>query len=484
MLTMKRILEFTIAAILGGIISLVVFKFSISDNENKQVLTSNPELKTSISQISQTRDSYSSTNLDFTNAAEKTVHAVVHVKVRSQYSQYDNPFYNFLFGRPNVQTEPTPIVSAGSGVIISNDGYIVTNNHVIEGADILEVTLNDKRTFTAQVIGSDPTTDIALLKINEKNLPYLDWGNSDELKVGEWVLAVGNPFNLASTVTAGIVSAKARSINILNKSTAIEAFIQTDAAVNPGNSGGALVDTDGKLVGINTAIASPTGAFSGYSFAVPQKLAQKIVNDLLEFGTVQRAFIGVSIADVTSPAAKQNGITITKGVYVSEVADGGAAKEAGIRGGDVILRIKDTDVNSTSELQEQIGQYRPGDQINVTILRGDKEKTVLITLRNIEGKTDIVKGDEVFELYGAKFRTLPSSDLSKLRIKGGVQVVSVTDGKFRSAGIKEGFVITSVNRKNIYDIQDFKLVFNNLSGGIYIEGIYPNGISAYYAFGI
>jgi Do/DeqQ family serine protease len=424
------------------------------------------------------------TSMDFTEAAQKTVHAVVHVKVRSQISGYENPFYNFLFGRPNYQQEPAPIVSAGSGVIISNDGYIVTNNHVIEGADKLEVTLNNKKTYTAKVIGADQATDIALIKIDEKDLPYLDWGDSDRLQIGEWVLAVGNPFNLASTVTAGIVSAKARSINILNKSTAIEAFIQTDAAVNPGNSGGALVNTQGKLVGINTAIASPTGSFSGYSFAVPQKIAQKVVSDLLEYGAVQRAYIGVSIADVTSPLAKQSGITSTQGVYVSDVSPDGAAKEAGIRGGDVILKVKDVFVNSTSELQEQIGQHRPGDQVSVTVLRGDKKKTVLLTLRNIEGKTDIIKADETLQLFGAEFKNLSPSEANKLRIKGGVQVVSVGDGKLKSAGIKEGFIITSVNRRATYDIQELRLIFNNLEGGVYIEGIYPNGISAYYAFGI
>ncbi len=476
---MKKIIVLTSAAILGGTITL--FGYLIFFNKTNPI-QSEPVSVLSQS-VSQTSPVFSN-NLDFTYAAEKTVHAVVHVKVRSQYSEYENPFYNFLFGKPNYQSEPIPIVSAGSGVIISNDGYIVTNNHVIEGADILEVTLNDKRTFTAKVIGADGTTDIALLKIEGSNFPYLDWGNSDNLKVGEWVLAVGNPFNLASTVTAGIVSAKARSINILNKSAAIEAFIQTDAAVNPGNSGGALVDTDGKLVGINTAIASPTGSFSGYSFAVPQKIAQKIAGDLLEFGTVQRAFIGVSIADITSPVAKQNGITATNGVYVSDVSEGGAAKDAGIKGGDVILKIKDIPVNSTSELQEQIGQYRPGDQIDVTVIRSGKEKTMLLTLRNIEGKTDVVKGDEIFDLHGAKFRTLTTSEASKLRLKGGVLIVSISDGKFKSAGIKEGFIITSVNRKSIYDLQDFRLIFDNLKGGIYIEGIYPNGISAYYAFGI
>lgn len=483
---MKKLLGLMAASVLGGIITLTGYHFFI--NKNNASYYYNPDHPTETSQQTKVNPVNSlpayTGNLDFTDAASKTVHAVVHVKVRSQVDNYENPFYNFLFGRPNYQREATPIVSSGSGVIISNDGYIVTNNHVVEGADILEVTLNNKKTYTANVIGADPATDIALIKIDEKNLPYLDWGDSDNLQVGEWVLAVGNPFNLASTVTAGIVSAKARSINILNKSTAIEAFIQTDAAVNPGNSGGALVDTQGKLVGINTAIASPTGTFSGYSFAVPQRIAQKVVSDLLEYGTVQRAFIGVSIADVTSPLAKQNGITSNKGVYVSVVTDDGAAKDAGIKTGDVILKVKDVEVNSTSELQEQIGQHRPGDQVSVTLLRGDKTKTVLLTLRNIEGKTDIIKADEAYELYGATFKALTSPQANKLRIKGGVQITSLDDGKFKTAGLKEGFIITSINNRGVYDMQDLKLIFNNLEGGIYIEGVYPNGISAYYAFGI
>ncbi|MGE4287958.1 MAG: Do family serine endopeptidase [Salinivirgaceae bacterium] len=483
---MKKIIGLLTASIIGGVVTLTGYHLLIEKPALQHTQSDYyPQKSTSAEEVVPVKNSLAVlTSMDFTEAAQKTVHAVVHVKVRSQISGYENPFYNFLFGRPNYQQEPAPIVSAGSGVIISNDGYIVTNNHVIEGADKLEVTLNDKKTYTAKVIGADQATDIALIKIDEKNLPYLDWGDSDQLQIGEWVLAVGNPFNLASTVTAGIVSAKARSINILNKSTAIEAFIQTDAAVNPGNSGGALVNTQGKLVGINTAIASPTGSFSGYSFAVPQKIAQKVVSDLLEYGAVQRAYIGVSIADVTSPLAKQSGITSTQGVYVSDVSPDGAAKEAGIRGGDVILKVKDVSVNSTSELQEQIGQHRPGDQVSVTVLRGDKKKTVLLTLRNIEGKTDIIKADETLQLFGAEFKTLSPSDANKLRIKGGVQVVSVGDGKLKSAGIKEGFIITSVNRRATFDIQELRLIFNNLEGGVYIEGVYPNGISAYYAFGI
>ncbi|MBI9069578.1 MAG: Do family serine endopeptidase [Salinivirgaceae bacterium] len=476
---MKKIVTLIIASSIGGVLTLGSYLAFIQ--KEAKPITQYQTYDTNL--VQQTRSSYT-TNLDFTQAAKKTVDAVVHVKVRTQMSGYENPLYNFLFGKPNYPSDYIPIVSAGSGVIISTDGYIVTNNHVIDGADILEITLNDKRTFTAKVIGADPTTDIALIKIDGSDMPFIEWGDSDELQIGEWVLAVGNPFNLASTVTAGIVSAKSRNINIFNKSTSIEAFIQTDAAVNPGNSGGALVDTKGRLIGINTAIASPTGTFSGYSFAVPERIAKKVVYDLIQYGTVQRAFIGVSINDVTSPIAKKEGVESTKGVYVSAVTEDGAAKAAGVKAGDIILEVKNVVVNSTAELQEQIGQLRPGDEISVKILRGSHTKNLLLTLRNIEGNEEMVKPDEVFKLHGASFKSLNSNEASKLRVKGGVKITALEEGKFLSSGIKEGFVITSINRRSVYDIQDLKLILKNLDGGIYIEGVYPNGISAYYAFGI
>jgi serine protease Do len=476
---MKRLIGLAFASLFGGLISIGIYK--IFESKPQPVTQVQPVVQDAAKNVSV---NYVPGSIDFTEAARKTVNAVVHVKIRSQYSNYENPIYNFLFGRPNYQSDEMPIVAAGSGVIISSDGYIVTNNHVIEGADALEVTLDDKRTFTAKVIGSDPTTDIALIKIEGTDFPFIPWGDSDDLKVGEWVLAVGNPFNLASTVTAGIVSAKARSINIINKSTAIEAFIQTDAAVNPGNSGGALVNINGELVGINTAIASPTGTFSGYSFAVPERIAKKTVSDLMEYGTVQRAYIGVSINDVTSDEAKQNGVTSLKGVYIGSVTEDGAAQEAGLKGGDVILKINGVEVNRVSELQEQIGQYRPGQQINISVLRNNKNIDMLLTLRNVDGGTNLKKADEAITVFGAELKTLKSGDLSKFRLKGGVQIVSLSNGKLMSAGIREGFIITSINRQLVYTAQDLKAILSNTSGGVYIEGIYPNGISAYYAFGI
>ncbi len=470
-------MSIVVASLIGGAISVAIY----SNLTNKQ--TTYVQSDTTLQGARPMQVSYSGM-VDFTAAASATVDAVVHVKIRSQYTVVENPIYNFLFGRPNYQQQEMPVVASGSGVIISRDGYIVTNNHVVEGADALEVTLDDNRTFTAKVIGADPTTDIALIKIDGDNFPFIPWGNSDNLKVGEWVLAIGNPFNLASTVTAGIVSAKARNINIINKNTAIEAFIQTDAAVNPGNSGGALVNTAGELVGVITAIASPTGSFSGYSFAVPERIARKIVSDLMEYGTVQRAFIGISINEVTSETAQKNGVTSLKGVYVSSVADGGAAAEAGIKAGDVILKVNDVEVNKVSELQEQIGRYRPGQQISVTVLHGEKTRTMNLTLRNIDGGTSLQTQGETMEILGASVRTVNPQTASSLRIRGGVEITALADGKFKQAGIKEGFIITSVNRHPMRSADELKAILSNSKGGIYIEGVYPNGKSAYYAFGI
>ena len=474
---MRKYLSIVVASVIGGAISVAIY----SNLTNKQ--TAYVPSDSTLQGARPMQVSYSGM-VDFTAAASATVDAVVHVKIRSQYTVVENPIYNFLFGRPNYQQQEMPVVASGSGVIISRDGYIVTNNHVVEGADALEVTLDDNRTFTAKVIGADPTTDIALIKIDGDNFPFIPWGNSDNLKVGEWVLAIGNPFNLASTVTAGIVSAKARNINIINKNTAIEAFIQTDAAVNPGNSGGALVNTAGELVGVITAIASPTGSFSGYSFAVPERIARKIVSDLMEYGTVQRAFIGISINEVTSETAQKNGVTSLKGVYVSSVADGGAAAEAGIKAGDVILKVNDVEVNKVSELQEQIGRYRPGQQISVTVLHGEKTRTMNLTLRNIDGGTSLQTQGETMEILGASVRTVNPQTANNLRIRGGVEITALADGKFKQAGIKEGFIITSVNRHPMRSADELKAILSNSKGGIYIEGVYPNGKSAYYAFGI
>lgn len=423
---------------------------------------------------------------DFTYAAEKAVHAVVHVKTKAMRDSYAyNPFYEFFFGDKGQQSQPQPLMGFGSGVIISDDGYIITNNHVIENMDEIEVVLNDRRSFPAKVVGADASTDLALLKIDLDGLPFLQYGSSDDLKLGEWVLAVGNPYNLTSTVTAGIVSAKARNLNILRgQQFAIESFIQTDAAVNPGNSGGALVDVSGNLIGVNTAIASRTGAYSGNSFAVPVSIVKKVIGDLMEFGVVQRALIGVEITDVTQELANKNNIKEVNGVYVTRVTDDGAAKEAGMKEGDVIISVNNIPVNTVSELQDQIIRYRPKDKVNVLVKRDNKEKLFEVTLRNMDGNTNVVKKSETLILLGASFEELSNNDKKNLKLSSGVKVKSLNAGKLMKAGVREGFIITQINNKKIETVNDLKDVIERTKGGVYIEGIYPDGVVAYYAFGI
>jgi serine protease Do len=374
-------------------------------------------------------DNFKPDQLDFTYAAEKTIHGVVHVTTVRQRESRRDPMREF-FGFP--QNEPQQVEGIGSGVIVSQDGYIVTNNHVIEGASAIEVTLNDGRAFEAEVIGRDPNTDLALLKIDEKDLPYIQFGDSDELRVGQWVLAVGNPMNLASTVTAGIVSAKGRGLGVLGQRRgeagrfAIESFIQTDAAVNQGNSGGALVNLKGELVGIPTLILSPTGASAGNAFAVPVSIVQKVVEDMIEFGEVQRAMLGVSARGVDSQLAREQGLGRVEGVYVAEVTPDGAARAAGIREGDVILRVDDTRINSMPELQEKIARYRPKDEVRVLIKRNGETREVNAVLRNIEGQMELVKPQEAF--LGASFREVPADLKKELKLNNGVQIASLAPG--------------------------------------------------------
>lgn len=404
-------------------------------------------------------------SMDFTRAVAQSIDAVVHVKTKVFREYSVNPMFKFFFGEQD-HPEPVPILGFGSGVIISKSGYIVTNNHVIDGSDEIVVVLNDKREFNAKLVGADPTTDIALLKVEQGGMAYLRFGDSDALRLGEWVLAIGNPYNLTSTVTAGIVSAKARNINILaTQEFSIESFIQTDAAVNPGNSGGALINTKGELVGINTAIASRTGAFTGYSFAVPVSIVQKIVKDLMEYGTVQRAILGVIIQDVTAKLAAEHGIEQLKGVYVNGVREGGAASKVGIRAGDVILSIDELEVNSSAALQEQISKYRPGDEVKVLVSRKGKLKHFKVVLRNLEGSTEIVKRDDVLEILGARFEPVSDSEKKILGITNGVKVSSVKPGKFAKVGIKEGFVLTSVNKTPVDSVKEIAEILEDIEGG-------------------
>jgi len=371
---------------------------------------------------------------------------------------------------------------SGSGVLISDDGYIVTNQHVIEDATGIEVVLNDNQRYYAKLIGQDPSTDLALLKIKAKNLPYLRYGNSDLIVPGEWVLAVGNPFDLNSTVTAGIVSAKARNIGILRdkNNLQVESFIQTDAAVNPGNSGGALVNLKGELIGINSAIATVTGSYSGYSFAIPVNLVQKIMDDLLEFGTVQRGLLGVEIRDVTARLAQDRGLDVVRGVYINRVNEGSAADLSGIESGDVITAIDGHDVGSVSELQELVARHRPGHTIQVTYRRSGADKSVPTTLKNFDGQASITRLPVNYEIEGAKLEDLPYSDLSKRSIEGGVLVRTLGPGKWSKAGMEKGFIITHIDKVPIDNVEDLNRVLDYKSGGILVEGMYQNGGKAVY----
>jgi S1-C subfamily serine protease len=362
---------------------------------------------------------------------------------------------------------------------------------VINNADKIEVVLNNNKTYTAEVIGKDPTTDLALIKINEKGLPYINYGNSDEVKIGEWVLAVGNPFNLTSTVTAGIVSAKGRNINAIdgnpsNGQYSIESFIQTDAAVNPGNSGGALVNTNGMLIGINTAIASNTGSYTGYSFAIPVNIVRKVMNDLHDFGNVQRAFLGISIRDIDSKLQEEKRLPLSQGVYIAGLTDGGAAEASGMREGDIITKINGADIKSTPELQEQISRYRPGDEVKVLVNRDGDQKELLMTLRNKNGGTSEIKfaSEKNLSIFGASFESISATELKKLKIDNGIKVIKLSSGKLASSGIKEGFIITTIDKKPVTTVNDLAAYIENKTGGVLIEGVYPNGVKGYYGFGL
>ena len=427
----------------------------------------------------------SETNLpDLTYAAEKSLHTVVHIATQSVQGggwSSGNPFLDDFFG---TRRQPQQLAQGfGSGVILSEDGFIVTNNHVIDGAQNIKVILNDKREFDAHIIGADPSSDIALLKIEAEDLPYITIGNSSDLQIGEWVLAVGNPFNLTSTVTAGIVSAMGRNLQINQDRMAIESFIQTDAAVNPGNSGGALVNQQGNLVGINTAIASQTGSYTGYSFAVPVSIVKKVVSDLKEFGEVQRALIGVGISDVDAEIAENLELENVAGIYVRSVTEDGAANEAGIKAEDVIISVGGDEVKTSAELQEKVSQYRPGDKLKIIVIRNGERKQFTVTLRNKHGDTQIVQNSGT-SILGAEFQQTTYDEKQELEIGNGIKILNLSKGKLKEAGIKKGFIITNVNKNPIYEVNDFKREIQNARGGILVEGVYPNGELAYYVFGI
>ena len=421
---------------------------------------------------------------DFVDAAENSVDAVVHImtKVVKQSNTYEDFFgalLGQLYGYPG-QTRNNTMVAYGSGVVLTPDGYIVTNNHVVEGADEVEVTFNNKVKKTASIIGTDPTTDLALIKVEASDLPFLTFGDSDNVRIGEWVLAVGNPFNLTSTVTAGIVSAKARNLSILGEGTSVESFIQTDAAVNPGNSGGALVNTKGELIGINAAIASHTGSYEGYSFAIPSNIVRKVVDDLLLYGTAQRGYLGVQIAELTQELAEKEGLENIEGVYVGEVTEGGAAKLAGLKDGDVITAINGKKVNSTTQLKENIGQYRPGDKVDVEVNRQGHHHHYELTLLNEAGNVNLVKNGEAFynSEFGLMLQPVNQNEMSRLNIKNGLKIVEIRQGRFMNSGVPVDFVITKVNGYAVNNKSELENALKNTrSRRTTIEGVFPNGMT-------
>jgi len=446
--------------------------------------------------------------VDFNETAEAVLDGVVHIKSSHLYSgnnlnyQYQNipePFKDFFgdqFFSPRKQQRrndnylkksPTR-VGSGSGVIISKEGYIVTNNHVVAEADDLEVTLHDNRTYKARVVGTDPSTDLALLQIKAKDLPTVPITDSDNVNIGQWVLAVGNPMGLNSTVTAGIVSAKGRNINILKDKYAIENFIQTDAAINPGNSGGALVDLNGGLIGINTAISSPTGVFAGYGFAVPANIVSKVVKDLMEYGVVQRGVLGVMIRTIDGNFAKEKEIELTRGVYVDSLLENSAAEKAGIEVGDIIQLVDNIEINSSPELQGVIARYRPGEKVKIKIDRNGKEKEIAVTLNNREGNTAMIDKDTraIIKILGVELERLDSNLASKLEIDGGVKVKKLYTGKIRKfTQMREGFIITKVNGEKVKSKDQLLNLLEKKKGGVMLEGIYEEIPGEYfYAFGM
>jgi serine protease Do len=423
---------------------------------------------------------------DFVPASNAAIPGTVHIKTKATRTASNNlprksPFGDLfdmdlddIFGD---RMRSVPQMASGSGAIISEDGYIVTNNHVVDGADEINVTLNNKKSFKAKLVAADPSSDLAVIKIEAKGLPFLIYGNSDDVKVGQWVLAIGYPLTLETTVTAGIVSAKGRTLDINSRqsNSPVESFIQTDAAVNPGNSGGPLVNTDGKLIGINSAIASPTGAYAGYSFTIPVNIVKKIVADLMKHGTVQRAFLGIEYPreNLSDEVKEQNGIKDGEGVYVLNSRAEGAAAAAGIKKGDIITKINGVPVSSGAEMVGQIATYRPGDKVDISYKRDGKESTASVTLRNVTGSTDIVK-TTVLDKLGAELATLTKDQAKELGVSGGVVIKAIgSKGLLSKVRVQEGYVILKADNKEVKTVEEFRKALESASGSLKIEGMYP-----------
>lgn len=504
---MKKFLKYLVPSILGSGITIAVFLIlglNKTDSGNyREVIHSVPAHKA----VFTVKENGELMPLDFTGVSKQVMNSVVHVTSKRKVSLANNyyggrnpfsdmfgdDFFRFFYGNPEPnQKQKMPQsfeqVGTGSGVIINSNGYIVTNNHVIEDASEIEVTLHNNNVYKAKVVGADPSTDIALLQIKEDNLPALSMGNSDNVEVGEWVMAIGNPFNLDATVTAGIVSAKGRNINIIDDKSAIEAFIQTDAAINPGNSGGALVDLNGELIGINTAIASPTGAYAGYGFAVPTSIVKKVVEDFMKYGMVQRAYLGVMIRDINGDLKEQEHLKISEGAYVDSLVENSAAARAGIKEGDVITDVEGTPILKTADLLEQIGTHRPGDEVRVTVNRNGKEMDFMVALANQKGSGEIIAREEadLMDLLGGSFENLDKNEAKALGIEGGVVIKELNNGILKNnTDLEEGFIITGINNRPVKNVDDMKKILEKENGGVMIEGMYkdfPGKI--YVAFGL
>ena len=425
---------------------------------------------------------------DFTYAAESAVDAVVYVKVVSTQTQQQAPssIFDFFFGFPEGgmgMPQQRERVGSGSGVIIREDGYIVTNNHVIDGATRIEVTLNNNQTYPATLVGTDPATDVALLKVEATGLPVIPFGDSDKLRLGEWVIAIGSPYDLRSTITAGIVSAKGRSMPS-NGEFKIESFIQTDAAVNPGNSGGALVDKAGNLVGINTAIISQTGSYSGYSFAVPSNIVKKIAYDLMDFGSVKRAVLGIAMKPIDDKIAEDLKLSSRNGVYIDEVSKSGAADKAGIKAGDILIAIDSTKITNSASVQEAVSRFSPGDKAVVTVLRDGKELRLDVTFKGTSQDTGTVSDDGSIAFYGSSIKAADESALERFGLKSGVQIVELGPGKLMEAGAVEGFIILYVNDHPVKTPQEVIDIVKKSKRTVFIEGVTPSGRTGYFGFGV
>ena len=486
------------SAILGGGVSVGGYKLLEPTPSVQQAVAADPQVR----YTSEMRSSPYTVpeGLNFVAAAAAVTPAVVHVMTEyaapsvDQRQQQMDPFLRQFFGDQfdqfRGQQPQGGGQGSGSGVIIAANGYIVTNNHVIDKASKIEVVLDDKRKFDAELVGADPNTDLAVLKVKADNLPFVKYGNSDDVKVGQWVLAVGNPFNLNSTVTAGIISAKGRNIDILRRkdNMGIESFIQTDAVVNPGNSGGALVNLNGDLIGINSAIASHTGSYEGYSFAIPSSLASKVVDDLLKYKVVQRALLGVQIQEVDAKLASEKKLNTLNGVYVQGLSENSAAAAAGLKTGDIITQINGVAVNTSSQLQEQVARFRPGDKIKVNYLRGGSAGVTEAILRNATGTTSIVREDATaasIKYEGAIIAAVPPRDLAKLGLEGGAKISGIKGSNFRETGMADGFIITRIDKNQVTKPADVKNYLDQArqNSGALVEGVYPDGRKAYYPIG-